>query len=646
MNYDANISDTLIWIAMLNGAAEEIRIQDDNLNNELIIQNYKSHRDIVSFSSKSSSLSIYVNGTEKSTQWTAYQAVVIAYSKELESSSCPFDSQTFDFAANSDLVIPISPTFGTFKTKFFYKACTWQFKIAPSQQLKVVSVKMNTVILFLMNDTTNVYNFTDKNNKNVEYFSGTTFNLTYEFSYANISDPTFFLLVSAVTPAEKNITDNCSTSYDDMSQTTTYSNRNLIEGYPSNQYCSDPIKISDHHEATLTFTETDYEIFADKLFLIQGNQKFDINVPDFNQLSYILTADIVPNPICMDAYIHIEFTNNLRVTVDDYVEFRWNGIKDLNVTSKLMSTINRYYSPPSNMTLHFHSGPSPSFVTTELQQWHFNISSIVTPVFVKIILSQKTPKYVQWLADMGENDALTVCTVNGTLELLFTESNVNCVEVNNVFQIPYTFTDPPEYDVSVKSTNFGSCKMIILSSSGYYSSILPHVWIKNITADSDSMYLFQSGINGKQYMNLNGSEASKWHSFNIYTPALIIVVPPSSSITVHLSYFYPPSEQIINVNKNGTQKGIMVSPSYSGFLKSFDNSSLYSSDGLISQFSLNLDVKNIYGTSFPSIEYGLGQRLSINQSMNISTSGFNLYYNDNGKPKENGFLIEYTIQPM
>uniref|UniRef100_A0A914XVK9 CUB-like domain-containing protein n=1 Tax=Panagrolaimus superbus TaxID=310955 RepID=A0A914XVK9_9BILA len=422
---------------------------------------------------------------------------------------------------------------------------------------------------------------------------------------------------------------------------------------------------------------------------------------------------ILPNPLCLKAYFHIEFTNFLRVTVDDFVEFRWNGNVDLNVTSKQMSIINRYYSPPSNMTLQFHSGPSPNSITSEMQQWHFKLTSIVTPIFVRKTLDQTTPKYVQWLADMGENDALTVCILNGTLELLFTGdentnlsefllydsndvnnfvgslnsflrasnpwlpariqstskcftlyvplksyaksytalfriveySNLNCRGANNVFQVPYTYTYPPEYDVSVQSTTLGSCEMIILSSTGYFSNDLPHIWIKNISADSHSMYLFKSGINDKKLMNLNGSEASQWQSFGIYTSALIIVLPPSATITLHLSYYFLPREQI-NILKNGTQKGIMVSPSYCGFLKSFGNSSLYSSDNVISQISLNLDVKNIYGTLFPLLEYGIGQRLTINQSTNISSTGFNLYFNDNGKSKDNGFLIKYTIKPM
>uniref|UniRef100_A0AC35ESR8 CUB domain-containing protein n=1 Tax=Panagrolaimus sp. PS1159 TaxID=55785 RepID=A0AC35ESR8_9BILA len=418
---------------------------------------------------------------------------------------------------------------------------------------------------------------------------------------------------------------------------------------------------------------------ANSNFVIQCSRSDDISPMNFGN-QYCSNMDcnytISANSSCPNAYFNLFVRNYLRDSVD-YLIITENG-KDSEKITSTSENIERYYSSKSNVTIQFHSGPSSDAVTTEDKMWRISVSTIAAPVFVKVTLNETNTKYVQWLADMGENDALTVCSPPGkSLEMFvsyisngydlsnmllydgndldnfvgslmsisatpasdlrypqnrksssgcFTifvsnsfglnkgysalfriadDATKNCQDSKNVFQAPTDFSTISEFDASISSNGNGECEMIILAAVGY-TSLLPHVWISNISTSTNSNYKFYSTVNNKKLFEFNGNEASQWQYFGIYTPALSITTSASSSITLHLSEVYQTLEWI-NVIMNGTQKGIMASPSYSGFKRSFNFESFYKSNG-ISNFSTSFNVKEIYGNAKPALENGGSNR--------------------------------------
>uniref|UniRef100_A0A914YEU9 Uncharacterized protein n=1 Tax=Panagrolaimus superbus TaxID=310955 RepID=A0A914YEU9_9BILA len=109
----------------------------------------------------------------------------------------------------------------------------------------------------------------------------------------------------------------------------------------------------------------------------------------------------------------------------------------------------------------------------------------------------------------------------------------NCQNSNNVFQIPPPSI--PNFDATVESTKSGSCEMIILTTD-YNSAFLSRIFISNISvSDLDGQYAVYSAENGKELFSFKGSDAYKWINLGVYTPALSIIAPPSSSITISMS---------------------------------------------------------------------------------------------------------------
>uniref|UniRef100_A0A914PNR9 CUB domain-containing protein n=1 Tax=Panagrolaimus davidi TaxID=227884 RepID=A0A914PNR9_9BILA len=238
------------------------------------------------------------------------------------------------------------------------------------------------------------------------------------------------------------------------------------------------------------------------------------------------------------------------------------------------------------------------------------------------------------------NSEVVLLNTYTVLFRIFEENTKNCQDPNNVFQMFAAHRNPEnQYDVSVKSKDSGLCEMIIL---GFRFS-LPHIWISNITVTANAKYSFKSAVNDIQLFEIDASEASKWQSFGIYTPALSIIAPSSSGISVHLTNADQNLARIIVIS-DGTQKGEMTSPSYNGFMYKFDTQLLYQTLTFEpnAKFVVDFVIKEILGSPNIMIGYN-GANQTLDKNMTITTDQFSIFYEETN-PQTNGFLIEYTIQ--
>uniref|UniRef100_A0AC35ERX5 CUB domain-containing protein n=1 Tax=Panagrolaimus sp. PS1159 TaxID=55785 RepID=A0AC35ERX5_9BILA len=139
---------------------------------------------------------------------------------------------------------------------------------------------------------------------------------------------------------------------------------------------------------------------------------------------------IIANSSCPNSYFSINFFNFMRDSID-YLLLNDNGVMVQNITSATATDINRYYSSKNNVTLQFHSGPSSDAVTDETKAWAASITTLPLPNFINVSLNGTNPKYVVWLNDMSQNDALTVCAGAGILEMFvsFTHSKYDLSNV-------------------------------------------------------------------------------------------------------------------------------------------------------------------------------------------------------------------------
>uniref|UniRef100_A0AC35GFT4 CUB domain-containing protein n=1 Tax=Panagrolaimus sp. PS1159 TaxID=55785 RepID=A0AC35GFT4_9BILA len=623
-----------IWILMLNGVISEMQFYDThNKTNQLTTRGgYNSNFDIVNFTTSGNGLAVKAFSYESETAWAAFQAIVISYPQNFQ--GCPLENKTFDFSIDKKSVIPVTPTFQLPDLELSYKLCNWFFTIAPDQQLKVVLRKIefsenDNITVILSNEKGQIHSFSDTDLDQVFYFDGQNFKIIYEFDYASFSNTGFLIFVSAVTKSISYTPNGCQPPYVNMTtQITTYSNIDYIKGYPPYQKCQSALTIPANHEARLSITEYDYEGISDKLTIDFGESSTTLITWTSNKqpISYKLTSDIsggqltfnsdgntegagyradlelTANSTCPDFYFNIKVKNYLRKSIDYLIIYDNQKILE-NITADSGDSEN-YFSPNSNVTIQFRSGPSKP-ISEEDQNWYIQIKPMSTPNFTKIILNKTNTKYVKWLADMKSNDALEVCSSTGTLEIFipqlvhfydlrefflydsndlnnyvgslnsiaetaapndtfplslkstskcFTlflqddfpfgkdytiffknddDSNKNCADSNTVFQIPPP--SMPNMNVTIESTNSGSCEMIILTSD-YNSTLLSRIWISDISvSDNEGQYSVNSAENGKELFSFKGSDAARWINFGVYTPALSIIAPPSASITISMS---------------------------------------------------------------------------------------------------------------
>uniref|UniRef100_A0AC35FS56 CUB domain-containing protein n=1 Tax=Panagrolaimus sp. PS1159 TaxID=55785 RepID=A0AC35FS56_9BILA len=256
---------------------------------------YNSNFDIVTFTTFSNSLSVKLNTTSQGT-WSAIQAAIITYVDGSDLNSCPLAGETFDFIENSEQIIPISNTYGS--GEYDYKKCSWFFEINSLQQLKVVvqSIQIAEEVELILNaDGKMVKNFSTSDISQVFYFYGTSFNLTYEYKFANTTEIKFFLLISAITlPSENYTTDGCQMpEFNDTLSKTIYTNIDYNIGYPAYQKCKNLINIPRNFEGILSITEYLFEGCCDKLSVIYGTNivqsiGWDNKYPNF----YTLNRDV------------------------------------------------------------------------------------------------------------------------------------------------------------------------------------------------------------------------------------------------------------------------------------------------------------------------------------------------------------------
>uniref|UniRef100_A0AC34F5E0 CUB-like domain-containing protein n=1 Tax=Panagrolaimus sp. ES5 TaxID=591445 RepID=A0AC34F5E0_9BILA len=339
---------------------------------------------------------------------------------------------------------------------------------------------------------------------------------------------------------------------------------------------------------------------------------------------------IVQNASCPNAYISVFVSHVLRPQIDHLI-LKSNGQfnKDFTNNTKYFSPAyiseTFYYSmPKNNVTFDFTSGQNGD-ISTDSKIWSAYIKTVPSPKFINITLDQNKSKHVQWLADMNENEALRVCAKTGTLEIFVTydkfsslyhfalydsddlnnfvgliheESTKYCQDPNVYQMLAAQHTAQTQYDISIRSTDSGSCEMIILA----FAFSLPHVWIANITATSNAKYTFKNTVDDKKLFDIDASEVSQWQSFGIYTQALSIISPPSSGIAVHLTN----ADQTlawITVIRDGTQKGVM---SYNNnLLRTSDTLKLYQANNYEPNgiFTANFAVKEILGNPIVLIEH-------------------------------------------
>uniref|UniRef100_A0AC34FD40 CUB-like domain-containing protein n=1 Tax=Panagrolaimus sp. ES5 TaxID=591445 RepID=A0AC34FD40_9BILA len=285
-----------IWLAMLNGAANQINLIDySNNSNNQTISHYNSNSDIVTAFSSNNSLYFEIPENISRHSWTAFQAIALAYDPKLNL-SCPFSSQNFDFAVNSELIIPIASEFIN-NSADTYKACNWGFTLnsTKNQKLKVVIKKLNlnlnfNLTLYADGKVAHVFNDTVYYMPAIKYFDGINFNLTFTNQQSNSSYANFFILVSAVFKSDTFTKAGC-INPDIKGTETTFSNIDYNVGYPENQRCENIVIIPAKNEAKIYLNENNIEMYSDKLFLNYGSNE-TISIQVINPSYYTLLQGV------------------------------------------------------------------------------------------------------------------------------------------------------------------------------------------------------------------------------------------------------------------------------------------------------------------------------------------------------------------
>jgi hypothetical protein len=743
-----------IWVSMLNGRAY-IWFSDGSINDADAY--YDSNDDTFTYTTSANTLDFTADII--GSPWAAVQAAAVSFDPTSANYTCPLSGQTFDFILNPEIVIPILPTFyqdNDASDGIIYKNCNWTFTTnSATQLLKIVvydfSYQDQSFSLSLTVDGEIVKNFTSVSNSRVYYFNGSIANLKF---LNQGSEGDFFILVSAIPEFESYTSDGCSVTTNSNGDTV-FTNGDYITGYPSYQHCENTIIVQENFESALILDESNYEMCCDKLtFEINGSKwtSFDqltltskangsllyfhsdgntqsagykailetykcecadsnivldcdnnIQIFPMRNTAYFcsnITCDfkISPNSNCSNKYFYL-FLNSSPYSAS--INLTING----NLTQiKTNRNFEGYYSQNSNITFRFSSNISEAF-TAETRFWRGGSVKPFAPNFKKIQLNETHTKHLLWLQDMKNNDAITVCTNSGTLEVYvsqvtyesgtllqnyklfdgdnyngnfvgtiadiktsgntpgstnsstgcftvsFTGNNTsdythmilfkisdkktlaNCDIYSTVYQI---FADDDSY-FNFQSSSAGPCEIIFFGSVRY--DPIPEIRIQSINIYSNSTVSFLSTVNNKLLLKLNNSEAPQWVDFEIYTPGLTVIIPPSSNISIYFNGYgnFIGATTVI-------QKGISTSPSYCGFNQNFYSRVLYQSD-------LNND-RNLHEVKFSFKErYGnpnviisaYNQNITVvNDTTSILPYGFQIIYEETDFSK-NGFLIEYII---
>uniref|UniRef100_A0A914QB96 CUB domain-containing protein n=1 Tax=Panagrolaimus davidi TaxID=227884 RepID=A0A914QB96_9BILA len=362
------------------------------------------------------------------------------------------------------------------------------------------------------------------------------------------------------------------------------------------------------------------------------------------------------------------------------------------------------YPRNTNLTIAFHSGKSVSPFVIGTPKWSIVTTAIAAPKTTKIMLNSTSQStFAIWLDDMPVDQAITVCSPDNDLELfiangfslsafnlydsdgltnfistlapdtftqtspgssisvitsksgcftiycarkigfyistaLFRMKNThtkNCNSQQNVVRllqnVPATFT--------VNATNGGSCEMIVFSTQ-YNEN--PSVSLDDFkTSSSNAIFSFSSGLNGKPYFDMPSSETDLWKQTALYTPALRVVAPASSSLTFNIS------TGLTSINeRSAKRKGILVSQLYSGNnLTIFLDARIYSFN-LNGTRSANFVVKDLSPSATVMLlntATNENHTFIANENYSTNGSGFHISTIQNGN---NAFRIEYGFDVL
>uniref|UniRef100_A0A914QPR5 CUB-like domain-containing protein n=1 Tax=Panagrolaimus davidi TaxID=227884 RepID=A0A914QPR5_9BILA len=458
---------------MFNGVAREIQFHDTRyISNNLTVNQYVSTFDTIKFSTYADVLAVNVNTSTKYyyTQWLAFQALVVAFPKN--PAVCPFGGETFDFSTNPNDTVPIAPSYNLPEIAFIDEKMTiysienkdanQAFHI-PGQSFTLTykfnhaNISHSGFLLFVSAVTTSdtyTSNGCQPPKVNVNSTSQTTIytNFDYENGYSANQKCVGAVVVPAnnegrLVIAEYDFegnSDKLTLNYgNSQKQDITWLQRSNMIKVPIYYKLTSDITSNAQLEfksdgnmqgaGYTAYLET-YECkCANSNFVIQCSRSNDITPMNFlNQYCSNMNCNytISANSSCPNAYFNLFVRNYLRDSID-YLIITENGNNAEKITSA-SKNIERYYSSKSNVTIQFHSGPSADAVTTEDKMWRIAVSTMVAPVFVKVTLNETNTKYVQWLADMGENDALTVCSPKGKALEMFVSYISNGYDLSNM----------------------------------------------------------------------------------------------------------------------------------------------------------------------------------------------------------------------
>uniref|UniRef100_A0AC35GQY5 CUB domain-containing protein n=1 Tax=Panagrolaimus sp. PS1159 TaxID=55785 RepID=A0AC35GQY5_9BILA len=358
----------------------------------------------------------------------------------------------------------------------------------------------------------------------------------------------------------------------------------------------------------------------------------------------------------------------------------------------------------TNLTIVFHSGKSVSPFVIGTPRWSIGTTAIATPTTTKIMLnSTSQPTFAIWLDDMPADEAITVCSPDNDLELFiangFSLNTFNLYDSDGLTNFvstlsPDTFTQTsPGSSISVitsksgcftiycaqkigfymstalfrmknthtkncnnqqnvvrllqnvlatftvNATNGGSCEMIVFSSQ---YNVNPFISLDDFqTSSSNAIFSFSSGLNGKPYFDMPSSETDLWKQTALYTPALRVVAPASSSLTFNIS------TGLTSIDEGSAKrKGILVSQLYSGNnVTIFLDARMYSFN-LNGTRSANFVVKDL--SPFATVMFlntvtNENHTFIANENYSTNGSRFRITTVQNGN---NAFRIEYGFDVL
>uniref|UniRef100_A0AC34FQU6 CUB domain-containing protein n=1 Tax=Panagrolaimus sp. ES5 TaxID=591445 RepID=A0AC34FQU6_9BILA len=291
-------------------------------------------------------------------------------------------------------------------------------------------------------------------------------------------------------------------------------------------------------------------------------------------------------------------------------------------------------------------------------------------------LNSENPYQVFWLDNLPDYGYLSVCTVNDgdALELFVTTGNSldaynlydsnglykpvgsakslatvlfqrkvqqseNC-DSNNVFQAPSSSSLNSTFVVS--SFNGNKCEVLFLSSF----SELPIVRIGSFLSryGENDNYIFKSATNNMPLMSINSTDTSNWRNFAIYTNALSFTFTTDISVVLLNG-----NSEIRKDEKLMNQRGIIVSPSYTGFSTNLiDSNILYQFKNYLeatSKMSAIFSVKSLDKNCAVAVGNNYkNHTFTPSQKYAITGDSFDIFYEQTFTPNS-GFLIEYILTP-